>query len=1105
MDTESTKRTTENNIWQRNTEKKNIIRMKIKYKIAVLFLLSVTIIQAQNRLLTGKVQDTEGEPLTGCNIQIENELNRFLSGTIADFDGNYNLDIPQGKGSQYYIVYSFIGYETKKVLYNEQAVQNVVLEVSNVALEDVTITADRVARNSLGLTQREIVSATQVFNMQDLESAPTTSIEDALQGRMAGVDIIMGGDPGARSSIRIRGTSSLNANAEPLIVVDGVPYPTTIDDDFNFSTANDEDFGALVNLSPADIESIEVLKDAAATAIWGSKGANGVLIFNTKKGRRGKTRFSFNSKTDMKREPNTIPMLDSYQYITLMQDALANSLKDAGYQEGRTYTELRYNTPEISFDPNWVYYDEYNQETNWLEEVTQVGFTTDNSFSISGGGDKATYRVSLGYLNETGTTIGTGFERLSSLISVNYRFSDRFRITSDFSYSESGRDSYWSGGISNPRSEAMKKMPNMSPYVIGEDGERTAEYFTPIENFQGSWGSTDMYNPVAMVYESKNRTVGRNSRAIFTATYDIAKGFEYKGIVGLDMRTTKNKRLLPNVATGVSLVSSSSNLSSDNLSDKMYLYTENRLLYRKTFAEDHSIILTGIFQATESRNASYSSSSSGTSSASLADPTGGAVVAGLGSGNSLTRSLGFISNAHYTFKDKYSISGGYRYEANSNMGKNTRWGGFPTIGAAWHFGDEGFIQDVSWINLGKLRVSWGKNGNTPSGSYPYIGAFSALSEGYLTMDAIQPTSIQLDNLKWETVTQSNVGVDMEFFQNRLRVTAELYSKVTTDMLHRNVSIPESTGFGKVNWYNSGSMSNKGFEFITSYDVIRDGDWKLTLNLNLARNVNEVIELPDILEFENYDFKNGAYAHKIVEGNPLGSFYGYRCLGVYQNEDETYARDLDDKIIYDMNSEPVIIQNGSQTVYPGDAKYEDINGDGVINQYDIVYIGNAMPLITGGTGFNLKYKNVTLTSFFHSRIGHKIVNQTRISNENMHGGINQSTAVRGRWRKEGDDTLIPRALYGRGFNYLGSDRFVEDGSFIRLKTLSLRYSFAKKKLRNIGIDRFDIWMTGYDLFTWTNYTGQDPEVPLSSNIFLLSVDNSSTPKSKRYAIGFTLNF
>ena len=1090
------------------TRMKNVFLMKIRYKILVVLLFSVSLINAQNRVLTGKVIDTTGEPLTGCNIHAENEINRALSGTIADFDGNYRLSIPDGENLS--IVFSFIGYKTKEIEYTGQAVANITLEAEDVTLDDVVVMSERVERNSLGLSAKEIVTSTQMFNMDALESTPSASIEDALQGRLANVDIVTGGDPGARSSIRIRGTSSLNASSEPLIVIDGVPYPTTIDDDFNFSTANDEDLGALVNISPADIESIEVLKDAAATAIWGSRGANGVLIFKTKKGSRGKTRFSFSSKFDIKKEPNTIPMLqaEGYKsYRTLLNEEIWNRFLDDGdYGVLGLLAEYK----EIVNDPLWVYYDEYNQETDWLDEITRTGFTTDNSFSMSGGGDKATYRISLGYLNETGTTIGTSLERFNTLVGLEYRFSDKFRLTADFSYSQAGIDSYWSKkDLDNPRAEALKKLPNMSPYIIGDDGmTRTGEYFTPVDNIQGSWATNEMYNPVAMVNEATNHSTKRNGRVVFGAIYDIIPGLQYRSLLSMDMRTTKNKKFLPNIVTGVNLTNGESNIGSDNLSDNMYIQTENKLIYRKTFAERHKLILTGIFQTYEGRSAGYSSGTSGTPSKYLSDPTTGANVVDMGSGNAVKRNLGFISNAHYTYNEKYTISAGFRREANSNMGKDNRWGSFPTLGAAWHFGDENFMKPVEWFNTGKLRVSWGQSGNAPDGSSPYIGTFKGLNERYISMSAVEPVKQQLDNLKWETVTQTNIGVDLEMLQNRLRVTTEFYDKLTTDLLQEDVNIPASSGYTEVKWYNSGSMSNKGFELIVGYDIIKNKDWGVSTDINFSKNVNKVIDLPDNKEFESFELKNGAYAYKVVEGNPLGSFYGFRCLGVYQNEEETYARDLNGNIINDINGDPVFMQNGlteNFRVYPGDAKYEDVNGDGVIDKYDVVYLGNAMPLFTGGATLSVRYKNLTLTSFFHGRFDYKIVNRTQISLESMYGPMNQSMASLSKWVKEGNETNIPRPLYGKGHNYLGSDRFVEDGSFIRLKTLSLKYSMPKNLIREWGIDRLDFWVTGYDLFTWTNYTGQDPEVGLSNNIYMLSEDKSSTPKPRRYAIGITMNF
>ncbi|GGZ32118.1 SusC/RagA family TonB-linked outer membrane protein [Echinicola pacifica] len=1078
--------------------------MKSIYILSSLLLLCLAFpLQAQQNLVTGTITDTNGEPLIGASVFVENDQQRNLNGTISDANGNYRLAIPPMENLN--IVFSYIGFTTKRLAYSSQTKLNINLEEEAFEYGSAEVVAERVEVNSLGISAREQVAASQRFDVEQLEEVPMTSIESGLQGRMANVDIISGADPGSRSSIRIRGTSSLNANSEPLIVVDGVPYPTNFGDDFNFATANDQDFGALVNISPNDIESIEVLKDAAATAIWGSQGANGVLVFKTKKGKKGKTRFSFSTKSEVKKEPSTIPMLNGAQYVSLMQDGIWNSVNDIGYQSGAAYTGLLFGTQEINFDPEWVYFDEYNQDTDWVDEVTQLGYFLDNNFSLSGGGDKAIYRVSVGYLRDVGTTIGTSLDRFNSLASVTYKFSNKLSVSADMSYSQSLKDANWTeSNFPSARSMAMFKMPNMSPYVLDQAGNRTTEYFTPLQNFQGSFGS-NVYNPVALVNESSNQTKADNSRVIFRLKYQFNPDFQYLGTVGFDARTTKNKKFLPQSATGVLWTDPYFNRSSDLLSDQLYINTENKLIYNKALNDRNHIILSGLLQTNESRSFGYVSETSGNASSALSDPTDGAAVASMKSDNSMSRRISAITNGHYTFNGKYIISGGYRWEANSSLGASNRWAGFPSLGLAWQFGDEPFMNGIAGIELGKLRASWGKSGNPPGGAWPYIGTFSPITPGYMDMIAISPNSIQLENLKWETITQSNIGIDLSLLNGKLFLTAEVYDRKTTDLLQKNYSLPSSTGFSQVGYYNSGEVYNRGWELIFNYDAVRREDWGLSFNINFARNRNEVVELPDNMLFENYTFGNEKYAHKIVEGNPIGSFYGYRYLGVYQNGEETYAHDGDGKLMYDIEGDLVYTKNGNRRVFPGDAKYEDINGDGVIDQYDIVYLGNAMPVFTAGGGFNLRWKNFMLTTFVHGRFGQKIVNQARMQTENMYGTANQSTAVLKRWRHEGDDTEIPRALYNEGYNFLGSDRYVEDGSFIRLKTVSLRYSLPKAFLSKNKIERFDIFFTAQDLYTWTNYSGQDPEVSLSSNIYMLSVDNARTPRPRRYALGINMNF
>lgn len=1059
-------------------------------------------------VLTGSVRDREtNETLIGANVNLMNANNRSLGGAMVDMNGEFRITVPNEKNLT--VLFSFIGYKTVRVAYNNQQNINMLMESDDYTLGTVEVTAKKIDKNNFGLSPREQVSASQTVSMERLETSPVTTIAEALQGAMSNVDILTGADPGSKSTIRIRGTSSLNASSEPLFVIDGVPLPVDVSSDFNFATANSDDYGELLNISPADIESIEVLKDAAATAVWGSKGSNGVLIIKTKKGSKGKIQFSFNSKYEYRKEGSSLPLLNANQYVSMIQDAIWNTVTDLGETgtNANNYLALLYNTKEISFDPSWVYFNEYNVNTNWLEEVSQAGYSWDNTLSMSGGGDRANYRLSVGYLNEEGTTIGTAFDRISAMFDVNYRFSNKLDLSTNFSFTQGKRQAnYVEGGFPNARAAAIVKMPNMSPYVIGANGERTSDYFTPYSYFQGQY-STRIYNPVALVRESVNETKSTTNRMIFNLHYNFIQGLDYYGIVGFDVRTSKSNQFLPQSVTGVSWIDPKFNFSTDRGDDKLYLTTENRLIYSKMFTENHKLLLSGIFQTSDQTTSSYSSSTSGNASSGIIDPVSGANIRGAGSGRVINRDVGGILNAHYTLFNKYMFNAGYRMEASSSMSRKSRWGGFPTLGVAWQLGEEKFIKAFEPVSTAKIRLSWGQSGNAPSGSSLYFGTFKPIVPGYGEMTAIEPVKMQLNNLDWEIVTQSNLGIDFGFFGDKLTFSFDLYDKLTTNMLQKNVSISSSTGYSEVAWFNSGKMSNRGWEFYLNYELLRNKDWNLQFNFNIAQNRNQVIELPSNKTDFNYAFKNGAYAYKLVEGDPLGSFYGYKYLGVYQNVDETYARDASGKQIYDINGKPVFMRNNDIKAYPGDAKYLDVNSDGVINQYDIVYLGNSNPTMIGGFGINFSYKTFGLVANFHGRLGQKAINQAQIDMENMYGRNNQSTAVIKRWRREGDNTEIPRALFDRGYNYLGSDRFVEDASFLRMKTITLKYALPRDLVSKTSFQKVELYLTGYDLFTYSKYTGQDPEVPMSrvDGIYEVALDRASTPKPLRVALGLNLRF
>ncbi|MCC8174649.1 MAG: SusC/RagA family TonB-linked outer membrane protein [Odoribacter sp.] len=1045
--------------------------MKIKYIFIIILLILPFYGIAQRHVLRGIVKDNK-ETLVGATVYLANSDNRVLKGVTTNENGEYFLELPESARGMN-IVFSFVGYKTQVIQYTGQMVLNVTLEDEFGVLQEVTVSAKAIERNAFGVNVKDMGVARQKIDLEELQDMPVTSLEDMLQGKLANVDIISSsGDPGARASIRIRGTSSLNASNEPLIVLDGIALDTEIDEEFSFSTATEEEFGALVNISPSDIESIEVLKDAAATALWGAKAANGVLLITTKKGVKGKPSFSVTQKVILRIEPKPIPMLNARQYVTLMQDALWNKVNYLGFPQSGGVMEYLTQYKDIRYDPDYKYFREFSQETDWLDLITQNSINSSTDFSMRGGGDRATYYFSATYASEKGTTVGTGLKQLTTRLNVDYRLSDKLRISSNFSYAEADKDNlYTDSGISNPRNYALTKMPNMSPWVLDEDGNPTKEYFTnPIdsgnESIQGTWASDKQYNPLALVREAKSQSIQRNMRIKFNLDYTITRNLRVTGDIAFDMASTKYKKFLPSSVTGVEWTHSDYNKGHDNMADNIKIATNFKLFYHKVINELHSVVVTGMAETNDRSSKSYSSAVSGIGSVEVSDPTSGGRITTLSSSSATSRSVGFMGNMSYTYDNRYSLNGAIRYDGNSKMGRNSRWGAFPSFHGTWKVHEENFMKDFEWLEELRLRASWGKSGRAPDSNHAYIGTFG--SDGsYMEYDAISPNSIQLNNLKWEKVTSQNYGFNIDLFQGKFAFAFEVYKQVTNDLLQSNVNIQSTTGYGSIAWFNSGKIDNRGWEImIDMRNIITVGDLRIGFsNINLSRNRNRVLEMPSNILDETYtNPANGKYAQHTIVGSPLGSFYGYKCLGVYQNQAETVARDRNGNAMYNVYDEQVITTINGYEVRPGFAKYADINYDGVIDKHDMVYLGNSMPILTGGGSLNMYYRDFSFRASLHTRIGQSVINRTRINLENMHGANNQSKAVLNRWRYEGDKTDIPIALYGEAYNYLGSDRFVEKATFVRLKDIMLSYSLPRKVCQRINVTKMSFTLTAYDPFT-----------------------------------------
>ena len=1086
----------------------------IKNILTVLLLCLVQQVMAQKTVSGTVTEDFAGsaEPCIGVNVTFQNAQKRIIAGTVTDFNGQYSLKVPANEKGALTLVFSYIGMTTQSFKYTGQTTLNVKMSNAATQIKEVTVKGKRGSRNEMGVTERQMAFATQKINMDDITAvSPVTSIEEALQGQLGGVDIITAGDPGAKSNIRIRGTATLNSNADPLIVINGVPYSTDIDDSFDFNTANQEDFAQMLSLNPNDIESIEVLKDAASTAVYGTAGANGVLLITTKKGAMGKTRFSFSTKNSFKFEPKSMPMLSGNDYVAYIQDAIWNTANALGLNSQGGLLEYLFNTPEIGYDKEWRYFDEYNQNVDWLSYLTQDAFTTDNSFSMSGGGEKATYRYSLSYLDEGGTTKGTGLTRLNTSIDIGYRFSEKITVNAEYTYSDSKKKAPWTDKL---RSEAMTKMPNKSPYYIDDEtGKMTDTYFTRqnSEEFQGAFigGSNPKnFHPIIMAEDSYNNLRTREQKMTVRGRFYPTKEWQFTGYVSMKYKTQQTESFLPQTATGVTTESTFANQAKNAYTNNFSLQTELKGMYTNSWNDKlHQLTATALWRTQQSRSSNSEATRYNVASSSLADPASGSgMLLSQNSGISEVRKLSGIGSVVYTLLDRYTINGTVNYEGNSSIGRDNRWGLFPSVGLSWQFADEPFMKwskDV--LTELKIRGSFGQSGNTPGGTSPYVGTYTSLGS-YMDGNAISANSMQLNKLKWERSTEWNFGFDFNLWEGKLTGSFDYYNKKTVDLLQKKFYIPGSTGYTNnyLAYYNAGSLRNKGIEFRTDWQAIQTKDWQLKVNFNISRNENEIISMPGYQE-ENYTMGNGNYATRIVSGTSVGSFFGYKYLGVYQNTEDTYAKDADGNVMVDLQGKPIIMSNGSYRCYPGDAKYADINNDGKIDKNDIVYIGNSNPMLSGGGGFNLRYKDWSLTVFMHYRLGQKIVNRARMNAESMYSSDNQSTAVLRRWRNEGDDTDIPRALWKYGYNYLGSDRFVEDCSFLRLKTLSLSYNLPKAFCKHIGLNSANVFVTGYDLFTITDYTGQDPEVTLPSSVTALAEDNSQTPRSRRVSMGITINF
>ncbi|MDL2222617.1 SusC/RagA family TonB-linked outer membrane protein [Bacteroidales bacterium OttesenSCG-928-M11] len=1071
-------------------------------------------------MIRGRVTSELGEGLIAATVLEMDRNDRIVGQSFTDMNGDFSMRIGNNQNK---LKISYIGYVTQVFTIGTKRSFSVVLKDENM-MEAVVVTAvKKTSDGTLNIPDREISFAMQKINTEVFDGVQVSSIDDALQGQIAGLDIIGGGDLGKGTQMRIRGVNSLSSNSNPLIVMNGVPREDISTENFDFSTADEQQYADLLSVNPDDILEITVLKDAASTAVWGARGANGVLMISTKKGAKGPTRVNYTYKLTTKVQPKGLKMLNGDDYTMLMKQAYFNP------QQSNTAS----NIPEFNYDPNFSEYEYYNNNTDWRDEVIQTGFTHDHYLSLSGGGDKANFRVAGGYMSNTGTIIGQSWQRFTSRVDLSYYVSNRIKFDAEFAFTYQDNNRNWTDDRSEDNYNngksildiAYKKMPNLAIYNKDANGNDLDSYYNIRQDAHVDASQVALRNPVALAELADNTLKTYNIQPILRLQYDLmdpAKHeLKYNVWVSFDMKNEMIHKFLPKEVSSRSWSHEDINRSDDEDKESFGIQSENKLTFVPKFSNtDHSLSILASLQTSSGNSNNQRAISYGFPSSHMSDASGTANLKSVQSGIGQWRSLGMIGRMHYAYKSKYIFGFTFRRDGSTKFGKGNKYGNFPGVSLRWNIADESFMSFAKdWLNILAIRPSWGIAGNSPGSEYLHYSKYSPYSS-YAGQTTIRPGNIRLSNLKWEKTTEYNLGLDLALFDNKYTLDANVYSRRTEDLLFQNQAIPTSSGFSSLAYRNGGTMDNIGWELNANANrFAKIGNVVLDFRFNLANSVNKLVTLnEDILNSYNEDFsyENGKYLGRLQEGKAYGSIYGFRYLGVYRFSAENYekgtapvARNEKGEVIFDNKGNPVPMyynfgENGTNYQFQaGDAMYEDINHDGNIDELDIVYLGNSNPELTGGFGFTARWNRFTLNAQANFRYGNKIINSARMNAENMYTDDNQSIAVNWRWRKEGDDTEMPRALYKSGYNWLASDRFVEDGSFLKLKYLSLNYAFPSEKIKEYGLKQLSLYVTANNLFCLTKYQGVDPEI--GNDKWGVSKDTSTTPRAREFTFGIQVGF
>jgi TonB-linked SusC/RagA family outer membrane protein len=1069
------------------------------FRIALMLVLSLFFGTVSAQTVTGNVVDETGEAVIGATVMEKGTKNA----TVTDFDGNFTIKMNGGK----VLTISYIGMQSQDVNVAGKTSVNIVLKEDATTLQDVVVVGYGTMKKS------DLAGASATMDEKAIKGANITNIDQSFQGRVTGVTAIQtSGAPGSSSSIRVRGQATINAGAEPLYVVDGVIMQGGGNSGADFGLGDALGNGSvstvspLSTINPSDIVSMEILKDASATAIYGAQGANGVVLITTKRGKAGEAKFTYDGSVTVQRQTKRLDMLNLREF--------AEFYNDMAQQGEISKPDETYSDPSI-----------LGKGTNWQDAVFRTAWQHQHQVSAQGGTDAVKYFISGGLMNQQGTIIGSNFKRFSTRVNLDAQLKKWLKLGLNASFTSTDENLKLADSDEGIINYSLTTPPDIQIYDINGGYSHVSK-----EGFTSP-------NPIALAMLDEILLARKKLNGSVFADITPINHLTWHAELGFDIGSSKGETYEPMVNLGT--WNRASNESRMQKNSNTFWALKNYVTYANTFGK-HSITAMVGQEAWESKYDYISLQNNNLPNDEVHNPALGAGEPKVGSGFGSSSMASFFTRETYNYADRYLVTYTYRYDGSSNFGPNKRWAGFHSVAGAWRFNNEAFMKDVKWLSNGKLRLGWGQTGNSNIGGYKWGSAMSTMETGLGL--SYRPANLKNLDIKWETQEQINVGLDLGFFNGRIAVTADWYKKVSKDMLMQLTlpSIMGTSGNGSsalaAPYGNYGDIENTGFEFeikarpIESKDFSWESDFQISFNKNKLKSLSGSTALPGYGQWTDV-------VSRSVPGESLYNFYGYEVEGVYQSFEDI----LNSPVNTLQQNNPIITNadgtkswstdptkyNPKNTTYVGDIKYKDVNGDGVIDENDKTNIGSPLPKFTFGWNNTFVYKNFDLNIFINGSVGNKVGNYMKMKLTHMNSPwTNQLTDVQSRTRLQPKDgnysewwyndianvittgvSSMPRAaINDPNDNDAWSSRYIEDGSYVRLKAITLGYTFDAKLIKKIGLTNLRLTLNATNLLTITGYDGYDPEIGVSTasnNVY--GLDNGRYPSPTSVTLGVNVSF